>query len=351
MLNSQDRLFILLVVILVFCIVYFLGPILTPFLAGALLAYLANPLVTKLMRFKLSRNVSVAIVFISMFSLATVMLILLVPFIERQINILIAKVPDMITWLQTVALPWVSNIVPIDTEAMNIASLKSFLADNWSRAGGVTTTVLKSILHSGTRALEWLLNLLLIPVVTFYLLCDWPLILANLQDMLPRRMEPTVVKLVKECDEVLGAFIRGQLLVMLALGVIYSVGLSLLGLQFGLLIGVVAGLLSIVPYLGFIIGILSASIAAFMQFGTVGSVAMVVLVFLIGHIIDHVFLTPKLVGDRIGLHPVAVIFAILAGGCLFGFVGVLLALPVAAMMMVWGRYLHQRYHRSSLYKA
>jgi predicted PurR-regulated permease PerM len=191
----------------------------------------------------------------------------------------------------------------------------------------------------------------LIPVVGFYMLLDWDRMLANLREMLPRRWEPDAVRLSRRCDEVLSAFLRGQLLVMLSLGVIYALGLTLVGVRFGLLIGMVAGLASIVPFLGFIVGISVALLVAFFQTDGWLMLIGVVAVFAIGQVLESVLLQPKLLGDRIGLHPVSVIFAVLAGGNLFGFTGVLLALPAAAVIMVLLRELHERYKRSSLYDA
>jgi predicted PurR-regulated permease PerM len=255
----------------------------------------------------------------------------------------------MTAWIQDTLIPLLDNI-GVDGSRISIEGLKSMLVQNWAKAGGLANWVFATMLQSGFRMMEWLLNLILVPVVTFYLLCDWDRFISGLRSLLPRRIEPTIVKLLKECDEVLGAFLRGQLLVMLALAVIYSIGLTLVGLKTGILIGAIAGLLSIVPYLGFIVGIIIASVVAFMQFGGF-TVLLVWVVFVGGNVIDNLFLTPKLVGNRIGLHPVAVIFAILAGGELFGFLGVLLALPAAASIMVWIRYLNQQYHKSELYKS
>jgi predicted PurR-regulated permease PerM len=197
--------------------------------------------------------------------------------------------------------------------------------------------------------LGWFANLVLIPVVTFYLLRDWDRIVQGVHESLPRSWEPTVVRLVRECDEVIGAFIRGQLLVMLALGACYTVGLLLVGLDLALLIGTLAGLASVVPYLGLVLGLGAASIAALVQFGEWLPVAWVVAVFLVAQLAEGMYLTPRLVGDRIGMHPVLVIFAVMAGGQLFGFTGVLLGLPVAAVVLVLLRHVHERYRASSLY--
>jgi predicted PurR-regulated permease PerM len=189
-------------------------------------------------------------------------------------------------------------------------------------------------------------------VVSFYLMRDWDLMVAKLRSLLPRGREGLVVQLFSECHEVLGAFLRGQLLVMLALGVMYASGLMLIGLELGLLIGVLAGLASIVPYLGVVVGIGAALTAGLFQFGVdFYPLLGIAAVFMVGQMLEGMLLTPMLVGDRIGLHPVAVIFAIMAGGQLFGFTGILLALPVAAVIMVLARHLHDFYKQSDTYGA
>ena len=205
--------------------------------------------------------------------------------------------------------------------------------------------------RSGIAFVTWVTYVSLIPVVTFYLLLDWERLMASLRDLLPRSWEEDTLRLVGRCDEVLSAFLRGQLLVMLSLGVIYGLGLTLMGVRFGVLIGLISGLASIVPFLGFIVGISIALVVAFFQFGTWLALLGVVAVFSAGQVIESTLLQPKLLGDRIGLHPVAVIFAVLAGGNLFGFTGVLLALPAAAVIMVLLRELNERYKNSTLYDA
>ena len=196
----------------------------------------------------------------------------------------------------------------------------------------------------------FLANLVLIPVVTFYLLRDWDVLVARIHDLLPRYYEAKITEIARESDAVLGEFLRGQLTVMFALGVIYAVGLSLLGLDFGMLIGMLAGIVSFVPYLGVIVGIGLAGVAAMVQFQDLPHVLGVFAVFGVGQLLEGFVLTPKLVGDKIGLHPVAVIFAVMAGGQLFGVVGVLLALPVAAVLVVLLRHAHRRYTSSELYQ-
>jgi len=197
----------------------------------------------------------------------------------------------------------------------------------------------------------WFANFLLMFVVTFYLLRDWDYIIAKTHALLPRKKEKNIVIIVKESDEVIGAFFRGQMLVMIALSVIYTVGLKIVGLETALLIGVLSGMVSFVPYLGFFVGILIASFVALMQYQEFLPLLYVVIVFMVGQMLEGMVLTPWLVGDKIGLHPVAVIFSVLAGGQLFGFVGILLALPVAAVIAVVLRHILARYTNSDMYAS
>ena len=222
------------------------------------------------------------------------------------------------------------------------------LKEYWQEISSAAFNVIDFISRGGMAVATWLTHLVLIPVVTFYLLRDWDLMVRGIHDLLPRNMEAEISRLASEVDDVLGAFFRGQLMVMLALGVIYAVGLSVVGIELAVLIGLGAGLLSIVPYLGSIVGVVVAAGAAIFQFHDWFHLVMVLLVFGVGQSAEGMFLTPKLVGDQIGLHPVAVIFAVLAGGQLFGFLGILLALPVAAALNVLVRHMHQKYRQSDL---
>ncbi len=348
--QTTNKLSIIILALIAFALLYSLSPILTPFLVGALLAYLSDPLVTQLMRLRLPRTLSVVIVFLILVAIVLALVLLLIPLIQKQIMILIDVVPKAAFDIQNIVLPWLNAHVG-NIEGLNIDSLKASLMENWKSAGNVVAWAWEAVLKSGHALFELLLNLILIPVVTFYLLRDWKILLSGLDSLLPKRIEKTVVQLVTESDAVLSAFFRGQLLVMSALGIYYSIALSAVGLQVGLIIGLMIGFVSIIPYLGLIMGLSAAIIAAIVQFGTITSVLSVCVVFIIGQVLESGFLTPKLIGDRIGLHPVAVIFAVLAGGMLFGFFGVLLALPAAAVIMVILRYLTERYRHSELYQS
>ena len=255
----------------------------------------------------------------------------------------------MSTGFRPASSPGCSDTLGIDPTLFELSQLHDKLLAYAQEIGDLAGGLLESLRASSIVVFAWIANLVLVPVVTFYLLRDWDLLVAQVRELLPRRVEPTVSKLARESDEVIGAFLRGQFIVMAALSVIYSVGLALIGLEFSLLIGMLAGLVSFVPYLGLIVGILAASIAALLQFHSFLSLIPVLIVFGAGQLISDFFLTPKLVGDRIGLHPVAVLFAVLTGGHLFGFFGILLALPVAAVIVVLLRHAQDEYLKSGLY--
>lgn len=331
-------------------LVYLLAPVLTPFLVAGTIAYLFDPLVNRLQKLKLSRTVAAIIVFLIMATILVLMLLIFIPLLQQQVINFIDKVPDMLAWLQGTLFPWLNQHLGL---ALNFDAehLKKALPNDLKQASSMFNSVWHTVFKSGKTLFIWIANLLLIPVVLFYLLRDWPKLLTGLQSLVPRRNERTITALFHECNDVLGAFIRGQLLVMLALGLMYSVGLTIVGLNTSFLIGLTAGLLSIVPYLGFIVGIGAALIAATFQFHDVLHCVYVIIVFVISQSVEGSVLTPNLVGDRIGLHPVAVIFAVLAGGQLFGFLGILLALPVAAVSMVFLRHFRERYIQSRLYRS
>lgn len=326
-----------------------LAPVLTPFLISALLAYLGDPLVDSLENIKFPRTLAVTTVFVVIFSVIVAMPVLLIPLLEQQISSLLAKLPGYMDWLQQTLRPWLRQTLGIDLDDLGLGALQQTLTQHWQQAGGIVAALLGTMSRSGFILLAWMVNLVLIPVVTFYLLRDWDVLVGRIQALLPRRVEPVITRLARNSDEVLGSFLRGQMMVMLALGIIYTAGLMIVGLDLAVLIGMVAGVVSFVPYLGFIVGILLAGIAALMQFQEVSSLLWVAMVFSVGQALEGMLLTPLLVGDKIGLHPVAVIFAVLAGGQLFGFFGILLALPTAAVIMVLLRFVHENYVRSRLY--
>lgn len=346
--TDSNKLFLMIATVISGWLFYQLIPVLMPFFVSALLAYLADPIVDKLETKKLSRTLSVSIVFAVLFLVGLILLLIVLPLLTSQIGALFKRLPDYLSIIQSSVVPWLNSIgLPI--ESIDINTLKQALTKYWSEVGQVAGGVFNYVTSSGVAMLQWLANLVLIPVVTFYLLRDWDLLVARFRELLPRRHANKFIEMTLECDDMLAAFIRGQLMVMFALSTIYTIGLAMIGLELSLLVGIIAGVVSFVPYLGLIVGIGLAGAAAFFQFHEWLPILMVILVFGVAQVLEGVVLTPRFVGERIGLHPVAVIFAVLAGGQLFGFAGVLLALPVAAVIMVLLRHAHQRYLNSQIY--
>ncbi len=341
-----------LVTFAVLWLVWLLGAVLTPFVLAALLGWLGDPLVDRLERTGRSRPVAVTLVFVLMTLVLVLAVLILVPMVERQVRTLVEALPQYREWFIGTALPWVEARTGIEITAwLDPQRLIELVRMHWEQAGGVAATLFGYLSSSGFAFLAWVANIVLLPILTFYFLRDWDVMVDRVAAMIPRDHIATVSRLARESDEVLGAFLRGQFIVMLALGAIYAIGLSIVGLKLGLLIGIVAGLISFVPYLGAATGIVLAVLAALVQAQgfDVKLLVLVGVVFTVGQLIESYILTPRIVGDRIGLHPVAVIFAIMAGGQLCGFVGMLIALPVAAVGNVLLRFVHERYTRSRLY--
>ena len=348
--SDSQKWLVLAAALLLLSLIYLLAPVLTPFIAAAFLAYLGDPLADRLEAVKIGRTWAVVIVFSVIFSVLTLVAVLLLPMLESQLSYLFTNLPKYFQWLQHELLPTIAEKLQLDPQSFNIDAVQKSLTEEWRKAGNIVLGIFKSISSSGVTVMAWFGNMLLIPVVTFYLLRDWDILVGRVHLMLPRKVEPVISKLTRESDEVQAAFLRGQFMVMLSLGAIYSLGLWMAGLKLALLIGLLAGLVSFVPYLGFIVGIIAAGIAMLLQTQDLFQLVPVVVVFGVGQALEGMLLTPLLVGDRIGLHPVAVIFAVLAGGQLFGFIGILLALPTAAVIAVILRHAHGQYLISTLYE-
>ncbi|WP_240433570.1 AI-2E family transporter [Solimonas sp. K1W22B-7] len=331
-------------------LLFLLGPILMPFIVGAALAYVGDPVVDRLQRLRLSRTAAVCVVFVVLSLAGLAALLLLAPMVYHQFLALLRNIPDWLVWLQEQALPRLGIALPAGVE-LDAEGLKAIITQHWSEAGGFAQAAWERVSQSGKLLLVTVANLLLIPVVSFYLLRDWDDLVSWIRGMIPPRYLPRVGQLAGEADEVLGAFIRGQLSVMAALAVYYAVALWIAGLDLALVVGIIVGLISFIPYLGSIVGVLIAVIAMLVQTQDPTSLIWIAVVFGVGQFLEGNVLTPLLVGDRIGLHPVAVIFAIMAGGQLFGFVGVLVALPAAAVLAVLMRHTKQQWLLSPLYLA
>lgn len=340
--QSTNKIFITVLVLLVLGSFYLLSSVLTPFLAGALIAYLCDPLVRRLMKFRIKRIYAVLIVFSTVFIGTLFFLLMLIPLIERQIVALLTQLPDTIAWLMAKA-KWTLAYYNVSFNPQD-ATIKQLFAEYITKAGGFANWALQTTLRSGKAIFQTIVFMILIPIVTFYLLRDWPIFLASLEKILPKKIKPKIISIAQECDEVIGAFFRGQLLVMLALGIYYSAGLTALGLNVGVVVGLIIGVISIIPYLGSIVGVFIAALVTYAQFNDIKHLMWLALIFIIGHILENFVLSPYLIGNRVGLHPVLVIFAILAGGTLFGLFGVLLAIPSAAIIMILLRHLFKPYH-------
>jgi predicted PurR-regulated permease PerM len=350
--RTLRRVFFLAGIVLLLWILYLLKPVLIPFVAAFLIAYLFSPLVDKLHKVGLPRWLSISVVFVGIGVVMTLAVWYLVPLIWEQLIYARDRIPAAIQWVNSTFLPWLSstfNVVEmeIDTDQFSTAVM-DYVQTNYS-ANSIQAVALR-IAQSGMNFIQIGGTVVLIPIIAFYFLLDWDRMLDNLRRLIPRPYEQSTLRIAGECHSVLGAFVKGQFLVMFLLGVVYAVGLQLIGLEVGLIIGMIAGLCSIIPYLGFAVGIIAALIATFFQFGLDWwQIILVGVVFMVGQAIEGYILQPFLLGDKIGLSPVAVVFAVLAGAQLAGFLGMLIALPVAAVIVVLLRHFRDYYETTPLY--
>jgi phosphoribosylaminoimidazole-succinocarboxamide synthase len=349
--HPENLTWLALAVLLVLAgLVYVLAPVLSPFLAGALLAYIFDPLADRLETMGLSRTLATFLVLASFGLLAVGLILLVVPLFARQIQILTARLPEYLGWVQNELLPSLAGLLGFKLE-VDMSSVRDWLAQHAQTAGSAATQFLPRLGNGAMAIISALVNLLLIPVVMFYMLRDWDALVARIDHLIPRSWHGPVSRLAVEIDRVLSEFLRGQLSVMLAMSVLYSLGLWLVKLDFALPIGILTGMLGFIPFVGATLGLLLGVLEASLQFQTLSGVLPVLGVFIAGQVVEGMVMTPKLVGDRIGLHPVAVIFALAAFGQLFGFFGVLLALPMAAALLVALRHLRAAYLQSSAYQG
>jgi predicted PurR-regulated permease PerM len=346
-----------LLVVVVASLLWRLSPVLTPFVVASVLAYALTPVVDwldDLGRGRIPRLLAVVVIELAFLLAAIGLLLLMVPILAKELPLMREQLPLVMDSLNTALAPWFKQWgihVSLDGGSIKAFAMK-YLNANFEDAFGSLMTSLKI---GGSVAFAVVGNAILIPVALFYLLMDWGRFVAQLRELIPVRMRPVADGFMDEADAVLGQYLRGQLLVMVILAGFYSAGLALFGLELALPIGIFTGLAVFVPYVGFGIGLVLATFAGMLEFsGTVGmghALLMVVVVFGAGQLVEGFFLTPRLVGERIGLHPLAVIFALLAFGQIFGFVGVLIALPVSAVLLVAIRRIKIRYMSSPLYRG
>ena len=327
---------------------HFLGPVLTPFLIGAIFAYLGTPLVDAMQRRGVPRAAGTTAT-VLLFGVAVVAVFLvLIPLVQAELALAMKKLPELAAGLAANVSPWLEENLGISL-AFDLATLKDFLAEHEESAKALTGRLLAGLKAGGLLALTIIVNAALIPVVMFYLLRDWGMIWERIFELVPRRWRAKTRLITGQVDEVLAEFLHGQGLVMVSLALYYTIALSIAGLQYALPIGILTGLLVFIPYVGFGTGFVLGMLAALLQWHGLGPFLAILSVYAIGQVLENYVLIPWLIGDRIGLHPLAVIFALLAFGTLFGFAGVLLALPASAALLVGLRHLRSAYSESALY--
>ena len=338
----------LIIFFVFFYLLYALRSVLMPFVAGILLAYLLDPMVDRLEKLKLSRTTSTLIVCFVTILLFLPTFILLLSMIENQISFLIEATPKYLSLIMERVHPQLNHLNERFPE-LKSANLEELLKNNIGNSMRIFGKILKTLISNGFALINLISLLLITPVVTFYMLRDWDDFVAKFENLLPKKSKNSIMSTFKDIDKIISGFIRGQLSICLILGIFYSIGLKLVGLELGLLVGFIAGIISFIPYVGSITGFIIGCILAFAQYGDLTHVFYVIAVFMIGQFIEGNFLTPKLVGESVGLHPVWVMFALLAGGVLLGFLGLMLAVPLAAIIGVLVRTAIRHYKLSSLY--
>ncbi|HWU85139.1 MAG TPA: AI-2E family transporter [Rhodocyclaceae bacterium] len=331
-------------------LLYLLSPILTPFLLAGILAYICNPLVERLVAWRTPRVVAVLGVVVAIGLILASLLLILIPLVQDEGALLAERTPDALAALNEQLLPWLQSHFGIRLH-LDADSLQKLLKDNAAGLQNLGTHLLTSLKVGGLALIGVVTTLLLTPVVLFYLLHDWDTLVARVDGAIPRPWHARSTRLLRDIDAVLSEFLRGQLLVMLALAAYYSIALGLAGIPSAVSLGVLSGLLVFIPYLGFGLGFGLSLIVAALQLQGFAPVGAVLIVYGFGQVLESFLLTPYLVGDRIGLHPLAVLFALMAFGQLFGFVGVLIALPASAALLVGLREVRSLYLASHLYRG
>ncbi|WPZ33602.1 AI-2E family transporter [Thalassobaculum sp. OXR-137] len=345
MTKRERQVFWLLFLAVFLTLVYVLRDVLLPFVAGMAVAYLLDPVVDRLERFKVSRTLGTSIVVLAFFLVTIGLVLLLVPLLQTQVEQFAKSVPTYVEMIRERVGPKLQEMLSGFDEESAVNKLPNIAGNAMAWIGNI----FGKLLSGGAWLANFLSILVITPIVSFYLLRDWDRMVETIDGWLPREQAPTIREQMRAIDRTLAAFVRGQGTVCLVLGVFYAIGLSLAGLDFGLVIGLFSGLVSFVPFVGSTLGAILSVGLAVAQFDSWQPVAIVAAIFVAGQLIEGNFLTPNLVGDAVGLHPVWIIFALLAGGALFGFLGVLLAVPVAAVIGVLTRFALEHYLASPLH--
>jgi predicted PurR-regulated permease PerM len=327
-----------------------LGPVLTPFVAAGILAYVLQPGVAWLAARRMPRMLAATTVLLLAVLALVAIVLVLVPIVQVEVAQVRQRLPGLAQTITERLLPWLRETTGVEI-AIDGAAIRAWLARQLASAGEDWAAALLGYARSGwSAAIEVLGLVFLVPVLAFYLLLDWPGLVARAATLIPPRWRPAGGALLGEIDALLGQYLRGQLLVMLSLALYYALALLVAGFSLWLPIGVLAGLLVAIPYLGFVVGFAFALLTGMLELGPIAGLTAAGIVFGLGQVLESFILTPRLVGERIGLHPLAVILALMAFGALFGFVGVLLALPLAAVAAVGLRRLHTAYLASDFYQ-
>lgn len=333
-------------------LLYLLAPILAPFVLAGILAYIGNPVVDRLSRRGLPRALAVLLVLLGLALIFAGLALIILPLLIDEVSRLAARAPEAMQQLDRQFLPWLERNFGIrlrQTQA-EAALLEKFFTGNWDVIQIILGHLYSSAKSGGAALFGVVMNLLLVPVVTFYLLLDWQGVIGRIEQVIPRSWHARCVVMTRDIDAVLAQYLRGQILVMAILALYYGIALWIADIPSAVPVGLVTGLLIFIPYLGFATGFILALLVAALQFAGWPPIVAVLVIYGIGQALESFLLTPYLVGERIGLHPLAVIFALLAFGQLFGFFGVLLALPVSAMLSVGLRDLRAAYLASRFYR-
>lgn len=330
-------------------LLYALGNILTPFIVAAVMAYILNPLVEKLRNHGMKRGLASMLVMVSALVLLLALVLVIVPMLIGQFNNMLERLPQIVHFIQYKILPWLNNMVG-DRMTINTHTVLVWLQSQTGELSKTLKQFAPTLMRQSSNVVMGLSNLLLLPFLLYYFLLDWQRWSHGIRALIPRRFIDTYIRVAGNMDKVLGEFLRGQLMVMLIMGLIYGLGLMLVGLDSGFAIGMIAGILVFVPYLGAFTGLLLATVAALLQFGSWHGLLLVWGVFAVGQFLESFIITPKIVGDRIGLSPFWVIFSLMAFGQLMGFVGMLVGLPLAAVTLVLLREGADAYFNSRFYK-
>ncbi len=338
-------------IILTIYLIHRLSSVLIPFLVAFGLAYLGNPLVLKIESKRISRVWAVSIVFVGLFLLLLLILFVVIPQVINQLLIFLDKIPTYYFWVQDNIFPRLEHYLSLESLEMNKDALRQALTKSLNILGEITSRIAPSISSLILGIVGFIASMVLIPMITFYVMRDWMLITEKAETLIPRSIFPQTMDFLHEANFMLSSFLRGQLTVMFCLACIYSIGLSLIGVEYSLVIGLIAGLISFIPYFGASSGVIMGLLVAWFQYGTLTHLILVGVVFGFGQLMESFVLTPILIGDKLGMHPIAVVFALMVGGSLFGFVGILLALPVCAVLMVALRRLYKGYINSDFYKG